>query len=471
MRRSATSLRTRLVLWTVALETVLLLSLAALLVLVLQQLQNQQLAGALTLAASQLNAVTDVVGTRYEIAAADRVPLAAQGLLAWVFTPDGIVAQTVGDAQHLPPPTDLADFGQFQDTTLANGVDVRLLVTPLYEGSRTLGVLALALPLRSSRLFIRQILWSLAVAIPVVVLLSMLGGFFLAGRALAPVSDITTMARTLSAAGLSQRLRLDLPNDEIGRLARTFDEMLMRLEEAFRREQQLTADVAHELRTPLSLLKTQLSLARSRPRDTDTLLAMMASMEADVDRLTRIVEQTLLLTQIEQQGIPTSGAVDLAAVLTAVVGRLQAAAGAITLSLEVPAQAAQTSGQIQGDASLLEQVFTNLVQNAVAYTPAGGSVQVKMRRQGQTAVVTVADTGPGIGPEHLPHLFDRYYRVDSARTRSSGGFGLGLAIVQTIVQAHGGSVTVNSSMGTGTTFTIILPLNAAVVSNQQQGTV
>jgi len=303
---------------------------------------------------------------------------------------------------------------------------------------------------------LQQLWWSLATAVPIVLLLSAAGGLFLARRALAPVARMTATAQQISAAHLSQRLPSDLPDDEIGRLARTFNTMLERLDHAFQRERQLTSDVAHELRTPIALLKAQLSLARSRPRDAQTLLQMMADMEGDLDRMTHLVEQLLTLAYVEQVGVQVVGTVALAEILAALTERFTPRANeqGIKLRLDI---ASSTTLQIPGDGERLRQLFTNLIENALKYTPAGGEVLVQAQAQGVHVLVMVRDTGIGIAAEALPHLFERFYRVDSARTRSNGGFGLGLAIVRAIVQAHHGLIDVRSTVAQGTTFTLTLP--------------
>ncbi len=451
------SLRARLVLWTVALEAILLFILAVVLVFVLQDLQNRQLNETLRLSAAQLNAVIDVSGGQFALDPVDVAALHSQGMLVWVLTPDGKTVKTIGEAANLPVPTALPSFDQFADLTLTNGVPMRLLVVHFQEAGQPLGVLVLALSLHANQVFTRQILLSLGIAIPVVLLLSTVGGFFLAGRALTPVTTITATARQISAADLSQRLQLALPDDEIGQLAHTFNAMLDRLERAFQRERQLTADVSHELRTPLAMLKTQLSLGRSRPRNQKTLLAMMADMEGDVDRMTRLIEQMLMLAWVEQRQLPVFTSVSLADLLTDLVAQLNILAEqqAVKLSLHLPTQ---TKLQVEGDDECLRQVFANLLENAIRYTAAGGQVTVQAESQSAQVVIIVADTGIGISPEHLSHLFERFYRVDSARTRDTGGFGLGLAIAQGIVQMHHGYIAVRSTPKHGTTFAVTLPV-------------
>ncbi len=264
------SLRVRLVLWTVALEAVLLLIFAGMVVVVLENLQHRQFDEALRLSAAQLSAVIDLSNGQFTIEPADIVPLRREGILAWLLTPAGKVVKTVGDAANLPAPSVLPNFNILTNASLPDGRAARLLVVPFQAENSNLGplVLVLALPLHNNQVFLQMILLSLGIAIPVVLLLSAAGGLFLAGQALAPVSAITEMSRRINAAELDQRLQLDLPNDEIGQLAQTFNAMLDRLHRAFEHERRLTADVSHELRTPLAMLKTQLSLARSRPRCT-----------------------------------------------------------------------------------------------------------------------------------------------------------------------------------------------------------
>ena len=451
-----TSLRTRLILWTVALEAVLLVVFAAVFVFVLRNAQSQQIDETLRLGAAQLNAVVDVREGQYAVAAAETADLRARNLMAWVLSPDGDTVLTIGSAAEFPLPNTLPAEGYSLDAVLSGQTTVRLLHSPLTEGTQKLGTLILAIPLRDSQTIMRQILLGLAIAIPVVLGLSAIGGLFLAGRALQPVAAITHTAQQINAADLSQRLDLDLPDDEIGELAHTFNEMLARLERAFQRERQLTSDVSHELRTPLGMLKTQLSLARSRPRETPELLSMMTAMEGDVDRMTCLIEQMLTLARVEQRGLADFTPVALAGILREVVAQLQpnAAASQVDLQLEIPPQVDLT---VPGDAERLRQVFTNLVENGLKYTPAGGKVSVAISRHWQTITVTITDTGDGIALEHLPHLFERFYRADDARARETGGFGLGLAISQAIVQAHGGTIAASSEVNKGMIFTVSLP--------------
>lgn len=453
------NLRVRLVLWTVMLEAVLLLIFAFIFVTALQSSQNQQIDETLRLSAAQMNAVVDVAvsggGSRYEIPAEDTAALRTRGVLVWILAPDGRVGATVGEAAFSPLPRFLPALGDTVDIILANGEPARLLTLPLQEGNRLYGTLVLAVSYRTGQTFIQQVLLSLVIALPVVLSLSAAGGLFLANRALLPVATITATAREISAADLSQRLALNLPDDEIGRLAQTFNGMLERLDHAFQRERQLTSDVSHELRTPLGMLKTQLSLARSRPRTHAELLQMMVAMEGDVDRMTRLVEQMLTLARIEQHGIDTFSPIDVGLLLTEIMENLEPKAQdkSISMSLSIPHT---VSLVLDGDQDHLRQVFTNLVENGIKYADVGGKVDVQVRRLYEQLVVTVSNTGPGIHPDDLPHIFERFYRADVSRARSTGGFGLGLAISKAIVEAHQGRITVASNAEGETSFAVVL---------------
>ncbi|MDZ4770801.1 MAG: HAMP domain-containing protein, partial [Chloroflexota bacterium] len=284
-------LRVQLVLWTVTLEAILLLVFALILVFALQNSLSQQIDETLRLSAAQMNAVVDVAldngVSRYEIPAEDTAALRGRGVMVWILDPSGTIVATVGEAADIPLPVSLPLPGTFADTLLSDDQAGRLFALPLQEGNRAFGTLVLATSLRSVQTFMRDVLLSLAIALPLVLMLSAAGGLFLANRALSPVASITATVRHISADDLSQRIHLNTQDDEIGQLANTFDAMLERLQNAFQRERQLTSDVSHELRTPLGLLKTQLSLARSRPREAAELLQMMRDMEDDVDRMTR----------------------------------------------------------------------------------------------------------------------------------------------------------------------------------------
>ena len=237
-------------------------------------------------------------------------------------------------------------------------------------------------------------------------------------------------------------------------LAQTFDEMLDRLQSAFETEQRFTSDASHELRTPLGLLKAQISLALSRPRDAAALTQMMQAMEGDVDRMTRLVETMLSLARTE---VPLSSLVevDLTELLSALVGQMQSAHSAHRkISLEAPPM---LNTNVMDDPDRLTQLFMNLLDNAVKYSLEGTSIHVCLSEQELGWSIAITDQGIGIASEHLPHIFERFYRTDTSRARQTGGIGLGLPIAQAIAKQHGGRITVHSALGKGSTFNVWLP--------------
>jgi heavy metal sensor kinase len=301
-----------------------------------------------------------------------------------------------------------------------------------------------------------QILLGLALAL----FLAGWGGFFLASRALQPIDQITRTAQAISASDLSQRIQYVGPADEVGRLAHTFDTMLDRLQAAFVRERRFTGDAAHELRTPLTALKGRIGVTLSQPRQTAVYTETLQEMEQQVDRLIRLSHDLLLIARLDQGQLRLQmEKIEVADLVGAVVEQVRplAATKSLTLTENIP-----PGLTIQGDLDLLIRLFLNLLDNAIKYTPEGGQVAVTARQSATQVAISVSDTGAGITAVHLPHLFERFYRVEDDRSRAGGngesGAGLGLAIAYEIARAHGGDLTVQSDAGQGATFTVQLPL-------------
>ena len=296
--------------------------------------------------------------------------------------------------------------------------------------------------------------------LPIALLLTVLGGWLLAGRALEPVEEITSAARSISATDLSRRINLGR-QDELGRLAGTFDEMIGRLEQAFHEQRRLAADVSHELRSPLAIVEAQVSLALRRARAAGDYRAALENVQEEVDHMSAMVNQLLLLARADAGEEPVAREeIDLAAQVRAVVELVEplAADKGLTLRME-----ARETILVNGDAGRLRQLLLNLLTNAFAHTPAGGIVTVTLAAEDERAVLTVGDNGEGIAADDLPHIFERFYRADRARRRDAGNSGLGLSIVSWIVEAHGGTIDVASAPGQGTTFTVGLPRTTATV--------
>jgi heavy metal sensor kinase len=281
-----------------------------------------------------------------------------------------------------------------------------------------------------------------------------LGAYWAAGLSLRPVQRVSKAAERISANTLNTRLALDGPQDEIKELADAFDTMLGRLERTFELQGRFVADVAHELRTPLATLRTNLEVVSNDEYATlDDYRTMVATQERALVRLERLIADLLILATGEK---PLSQhEVTLGSLIEEVFSDLKHVADERHVALYL---VNDTEVVVRGDESLLARTFSNLIENAIHYNRSGGRVAVNIHCKDSWAVIAVADTGVGIAPESLPHVFDRFYRIDGSRSRHKGGAGLGLSIVATIVQRHGGHVQVESLPGIGSVFTVLLPL-------------
>jgi len=308
---------------------------------------------------------------------------------------------------------------------------------------------------------VRRFLLTLVAGSLLTLVIALVGGFWLADRAMRPVKTITQAARTIGETDLSRRINLN-SKDELGELANTFDAMLSRLQAAFERQRQFVADASHELRTPLTIVNLETSRAIATRRSPQEYQHALGIIHSENDFMTSLVNDLLTLARMDAgQTAIEKTPLDLSDVAVETVERLTplAARNGVTLQAGLLPET-----RILGDRQYLLQMLSNLVENAIKYTTGDlKRVSVETGSADGNAWVRVSDTGPGIAPEHLPHLFDRFYRVDKSRTRdaetesdpsSPGGSGLGLSIVQWIAQVHGGQVHVESTLGTGTTFEV-----------------
>jgi signal transduction histidine kinase len=279
------------------------------------------------------------------------------------------------------------------------------------------------------------------------------GGYFLAARALAPIDKITGTARNMSPDDLSTRLNLPETGDEVGRLAATFDSMLARLDAAFQRERQFTADASHELRTPLAAMQTIIGSTLGRQRAPAEYEQALTDLSQEVEQMRTLTEGLLHLARndVIRQAAKFESA-DLSILLKDVLDSLRPLAEEKGLKLigNVPDE----DLTLMGDSDGLIRLFANLLDNAIKYTTQGCIIASAKRKDDKTLAVAISDTGIGIASEHLPHIFDRFYRVD--QSRSTEGIGLGLAIAQDLARAHHGSIAVESEVGKGTTFIVQL---------------
>ncbi len=334
---------------------------------------------------------------------------------------------------------------------------LRVLTTPLYQESDgvLVGHLQVATSLRTLDNARRGLLVILISGGLIGIILSAVLGALLAERALRPIDDITQTALQITRADdLSRRIPQADPFDEVGRLAGAFNEMLERLERLFRAQQRFVADVSHELRTPLTTIRGNVDLLR-RMGQADP--ACLDAIQAETERMTRLVGDLLLLARADAGQLPLAQEpveVDLLMADLARQAQLLARERVkVSLTVDGPAI-------VRGDADRLRQLLLNLVDNALKHTPPGGRIWLRQAQADGWVRLTVYDTGKGIAPEDLPHIFDRFYRADKARSRSHGGAGLGLSIARWIAEAHGGRIEVQSELDVGSAFHVWLPLEA-----------
>jgi len=271
--------------------------------------------------------------------------------------------------------------------------------------------------------------------------------------ALQPVDTIAQTARQITAADdLSRRIPYDGPPDELGQLTQTFNETLARLERLFNVQRRFVADVSHEMRTPLTTIRGNVDLMRRFGYDEEAI----AAIDGEARRMSRLVEDLLLLAKADAGRLPLERQlVELDSIVVEVFNQARVLSDTVTVALG-PVEPAR----VIGDSDRIKQLLLNLISNGLKYTPEGGTVTLGLQRDGEWVDVNVTDTGVGIPAEDLPHIFDRFYRVDKARSRAQGGTGLGLSIAKWLAEAHGGQITVTSEPGSGSTFTIRLPLVA-----------
>jgi heavy metal sensor kinase len=292
---------------------------------------------------------------------------------------------------------------------------------------------------------------------PLFLLLAALGGYWMSRRALAPVDEITRSARNIGAQNLAMRLAVPPTGDELERLATTLNEMLSRLDGTFQRITQFTADASHELRTPVSVMRTSAELALRKPRAETEYREALSLILRESEKVSRLIDQLLTLARADSSStaLPITR-INLNETLQKAWEETNVPANAKRLNADDFVPAAPV--WVNGDPASLERLFLILLDNAVKYTADGGRIELRLSTDDGFAVAEVRDTGIGIAPEDVAHIFDRFYRSDRARSRETGGTGLGLAIGRWIAQAHGGEIRVQSEPSKGSSFQVRLPL-------------
>jgi signal transduction histidine kinase len=331
-----------------------------------------------------------------------------------------------------------------------------VFTNPLTATSQVGGVLQLVRTVDETERALRVFLYALAFGGVAVLVAAAQGGAWLTRAAFRPIDVIARTAQSIvSAADLRRRVPVPAVQDELQLLTVTVNDLLERIEHLFETQRRFLADASHELRTPLAAMKGNIEiLQRGAVRDPELLDESLVDMQRESERLIRLVNDLLMLARNEAAAGMRFEIVDLATLLLEITRELKPLTGTTTLSLVV-----HTAVMVNGDRDRLKQAILNICVNALQHTPDGGTITCELRRVDHYAHIAIRDTGVGISAADIPHLFDRFYRVDRSRTRAitGGGAGLGLAIVKYIVDAHAGTVTVTSTVGVGTTFTLAIP--------------
>src|SRR5215469_4189453 len=452
------SVRVRLTLWYVGVMLLVLGVYAGVVYIVVRNISSERLNEQLR---ANFDWAYDMLATRPDCSIAPYDDT-GEGDSPWfrVYNLEGKVMYSTPEAKRNPVP--------FSDA-LAKTPDEQIVTVPnlhppfrVLSGRARIGgcpvVVQVALSEGSIIQDQRQLVYILLLGLPAAVALAGLGGYGLARRALAPVDRMVERARSINAEQLNARLPVDNPDDELGRLATIFNETFARLESSFERMRHFTADASHELRTPLTAIRSVGEVGLRGRRDEAAYREIIGSMLEEADRLALLVDRLLMLSRADTgQAKLSMDVVDICALAEEVAEQLGVLAEEKAQSVQVRFDPVP---QWVGDRVVLRQALLNLVDNAIKYTPAGGSIEVRVAHTDGGTTIDVSDTGPGIPEELQSRIFDRFYRVDRARSRENGGTGLGLAIAKWAVEVQGGQLTLESANGAGSRFRITLPQTA-----------
>lgn len=397
---------------------------------------------------------------------ANDVALNTQGALFEVFDETGqLLYRSTQLTEHQVQPAAPSLSGHqivFRDAG-QEGWRVRLAAQQVSLAGQNL-IVEVAQPMRAHNASLREFKTSLTIAIPLMVFFATAVGYWLSGRALAPVSQIVSDARAIDSERLSQRVSVPPAHDELRQLSETLNAMLDRIEASVTRIKQFTADASHELRSPLTLIQTAAEYSLRRERTNEELAEAMETILRESKRTAELIDNLLLLARADSDHeILEPGSVSVNSALAEAIDRGRQLA--LHKNISISAQIDGAPVAVNGESSLLQRLFFILIDNAIKYTPDNGSVTISLRTEEGQAAIDVTDTGIGIAPEDLPHVFDRFWRADKVRSRSMGGSGLGLAIAKWIAEKSNGTVRVRSVVGQGSTFEVRLPI--VPVSDQQ----
>ncbi|HNY20883.1 MAG TPA: MFS domain-containing histidine kinase [Treponemataceae bacterium] len=445
------NLRIRFALWTTALFFLAIILYGAFVFVTMDIFLHESVKNSLRASANQL--ISTIEYERGTLQVPEHLQDATQGgaqeeiATQSLLDPEGKPLLREGRyAKYLPAvtATPVRPFFRFREP------DLYIYTAPIIREGTVLGIVQVAQSTETLEHMLKELLLVLAVSLPLFLLGSAASGYFLATRLLKPIDLMTRTARRFSEEDLSARINLPQTDDELGRLAATFDDMLARIEDSFKRYRQFTADASHELRTPVSVIQAILSVTQRRPRTVDEYSAAMADLGAAANRLEGLVSALMTMSRSDMTGSVPAETVNVTDLLTGSLESLRPLAEEKGLALTSDISAGLVTS---GDSDALIHVFINVIDNAIKYTDRG-TVTIKAAADEKFIKIEIQDSGIGIEKDELPRIFDRFYRVE--RSRSANGTGLGLSIARAIVERHRGTIEAESIFGQGTLIRILL---------------
>jgi signal transduction histidine kinase len=489
------SLRFKLTLWYVFILAVLLVSFSTLLYFTLEKslfrdVDNKLQSLAALIASESASPLSRFGFSDLDQALEQSLNLKPIGKFIQVLDESGRIGRKSENLRNVQLPISLTALqnaakgkATFETIRSVGNTPLRIVTLPVRENQQVVRIIQVASSLEDVEDALNTLFVILLVTVPSALIVASLGGQFLANKALKPVDRVTQAARLITYQNLNQRIEPPRVKDEIGRLIETFNDMISRLDKSFHQAKQFSADASHELKTPLTILKGEVEVALRKDRTPQEYREVLRSNLEEINRMSHIVNDLLLLSKADSGDVAlTKEEVNLNEVIEDIVSQLRTLARSKEIRIETENHAVDT--WILGDALRIRELFLNLIDNAIKYTERGGEVRVRVEREVRCspleasepgegcegpaeiptshnralAKVTVSDTGIGISEEDQDRIFDRFYRVDKARSREQGGSGLGLSICKWIVEAHQGEITVESELGRGSSFIVRLPL-------------
>jgi len=470
------SLRTKLTLWYVLILSILLITFSSFLYFTLSESLRRDVDNKLRSLAELIASESIMPLSKFELNSVDQtlegtMNLKPIGKFIQVLDESGKIGKKSENLKNIELPITLnalknASKGRitFETNRSLGNTPLRIITYPVVEQNHPVKIIQVASSLEDVEDALHTLFLILIITVPLALLVAIMGGQFLANKALKPVDHITQTARLISSQNLTQRITPQKVKDEIGRLIDTFNDMISRLDHSFRQIKQFTQDASHELKTPLTILKGEVEVTLRKERTPEEYQQILKSNLEEINRMSRIIDDLLLLSKADSGELKLNKEeTNINRILNEVVAQMDILAQEKRLRIEIINH--QEDIWIFADSLRLRELFLNLISNGIKYTEEGGVIRITVTKEVQNGLkkqflkVIVSDTGIGISKEDQLRIFNRFYRVDKARSREEGGSGLGLSICKWIVESHQGEIKVESEVGKGSSFIVRLPIN------------